>query len=213
MKKYLLWLLLCFTPQLYAHPHSFVEMKTQFIADEVAITGLQMTWTFDVITSADVLYDLLNGDDSAQNWHQHASDMMDNIIANDYFTRFYRYDSTTKSALISFSSPPINYSLSHQDLQAILTFSIAFESPQPLSQVDYKLFTFEPTFYVDMYYDNISDIELAPTMQPSCKLALQTPEPSEELQNYALSLDRDDAPEPNMDLGMSFAQQVNLVCR
>jgi ABC-type uncharacterized transport system substrate-binding protein len=40
-----------------AHPHSFISLKTEVVADNGLLTGFKMRWTMDEITSADLLYD------------------------------------------------------------------------------------------------------------------------------------------------------------
>lgn len=42
---------LFFTPNLYAHPHSWIEMKTHIEGENGMITGLSMEWSFDAMTS------------------------------------------------------------------------------------------------------------------------------------------------------------------
>ena len=54
---------------------------------------------------------------------------------------------------------------------------------------------------------------LPTTLQKSCKLAVHTPKPSEETLNFAVSLDKEDAPPEDMELGKQFAQQVTLQCQ
>ena len=49
-------------------------------------------------------------------------------------------------------------------------------------------------------------------LEKRCTLALFTPKPDASLQNYALSLDKADAPPEDMDLGQQFAQKVTLEC-
>lgn len=51
--------LLSFAPNLYAHPHSWVEMKTHIEGENGLITGLSMEWSFDAMTS---MY-MLDGED------------------------------------------------------------------------------------------------------------------------------------------------------
>ncbi|SUB15492.1 ABC-type uncharacterized transport system, periplasmic component [Pantoea agglomerans] len=57
MKRTLFALLMVLSPAVMAHPHSFIDMKTELVAQDDTFTGLKMTWTMDEITSADLLYD------------------------------------------------------------------------------------------------------------------------------------------------------------
>ncbi len=43
--------LLSFAPNLYAHPHSWIEMKTHIEGENGMITGPPMEWSFDAMTS------------------------------------------------------------------------------------------------------------------------------------------------------------------
>ena len=46
----------------------------------------------------------------------------------------------------------------------------------------------------------------------SCKIGVHT-KPSEETLNFAISLDKADAPPEDMELGKQFAQEVTLQCQ
>jgi len=37
-----------------AHPHSFITLKTEIVANDSQLTGLKMRWTMDEMTSADL---------------------------------------------------------------------------------------------------------------------------------------------------------------
>lgn len=43
-----------------AHPHSFISLQTEAVAENGQLTGFKMRWTMDEITSADLLYDAGN---------------------------------------------------------------------------------------------------------------------------------------------------------
>ena len=63
-----------------------------------------------------------------------------------------------------------------------------------------------------MTYKDNTALHLPPELEKRCTLALFTPKPNASLQNYALSLDKADAPPEDMDLGQQFAQKVTLEC-
>ena len=73
--------------------------------------------------------------------------------------------------------------------------------------------TFDPTYYVDMRYDKDGDVRLPDALQKNCKIGVHTPKPSEETLNFAVSLDKEDAPPEDMELGKQFAQEVTLQCQ
>nr|MBA2817211.1 ABC-type uncharacterized transport system, periplasmic component [Candidatus Pantoea persica] len=56
MQRIILFLLMLLSVAAWAYPHSFIDMRTELLADGDAFAGLKMTWTMDEITSADLLY-------------------------------------------------------------------------------------------------------------------------------------------------------------
>ncbi len=76
-----------------AHPHSWIDMKTEIVGDKSQVLGFNMSWTFDAMTSA---Y-MLDGEDLsekniADTLALIASDIMRNLNEADYFTFFYDHD-------------------------------------------------------------------------------------------------------------------------
>jgi len=63
-----------------------------------------------------------------------------------------------------------------------------------------------------MTYSDARALSLPAALQDRCQVALQTPKPDSSLKQYALSLDKADAPPEQMDLGRQFAQKVTLTC-
>ena len=49
-----------------AHPHSFISLQTEAVAENGQLTGFKMRWTMDEITSADLLYDAGNANPVAK---------------------------------------------------------------------------------------------------------------------------------------------------
>lgn len=193
---------------IFAHPHSFIELKTQFHDDGENINAVTMQWRLDTIASSSVLYDLLNKQADDPEWEEQARLMMDNVIINHYFSEIYRNDKQ-----IQLDNTATNYQLIRDDLQVILSFTVNFKQAQPIASSNYQLITFEPTFYVDMTYPYTSDITLSPKMlEHECNVSLQTPSSSDDIQAYALSLDDGATPDTNMKLGQQFAQKVNITC-
>ncbi|MNW65564.1 hypothetical protein D3C74_439570 [compost metagenome] len=95
----------------------------------------------------------------------------------------------------------------------MLTFILPLAEPQPLAGQKYTFSTFDPSYYVDMSYAEDKDAALPAALQKRCTIAVHTPKPSEETMNFALSLDKADAPPEDMDLGKQFAQQVTVQCQ
>ncbi|STW79876.1 periplasmic or exported protein [Klebsiella michiganensis] len=51
--------------------------------------------------------------------------------------------------------------------------------PQPLAGQTFTFSTYDPTYYVDMYYDKDADFTLPTAMKTSCTAKVMTPKPNE----------------------------------
>lgn len=191
----------------FAHPHSFIDMQTTIESHNEKITGLRMVWTMDPITSADLLYDAGNATKDSEVWKKLAAEVMANVLGQHYFTDIYRDNQPIKYAPM-----PTEYHLSRRGNQAVLEFVLPLAHPQPLAGKPLLIATYDPTYFVDMSYGDEKAIRLAPSLAARCKTTLATPKPNADLQSYALSLDKADAPDEDMELGKQFAQRVTLQC-
>lgn len=190
-----------------AHPHSFITLQSQLVAENGNLTAIRMRWTMDEITSADLLYDAGNAKPGDEIWKKLAAEVMANVLGQHYFTEFWHGKEKVK-----FDNLPTAYGLSRDGHKAVLTFTLPLATPQPLAGQHYQFATFDPTYFVDMHYGKDADVSLAPGMPAGCLVTVHTPKPNQDLTAYALSLDKADAPPEDMELGKQFAQQVTLQC-
>ncbi|MRT13218.1 DUF1007 family protein [Enterobacteriaceae bacterium RIT711] len=197
-----------FSPLALAHPHSFITLVTTVMTESDQLTGLKMQWTMDEITSADLLYDAGNAKPDSPVWKKLAAEVMANVLGQHYFTEFWH-----NGKKVTFNNLPPEYGLARVGHQAVLTFVLPLAHPQPLKGQTYQFATFDPTYFVDMSYDNSSDAKLPKTLASLCKISVKTPQPNEDTLAFAQSLDKADAPPEDMELGKQFAQQVILQCQ
>ena len=191
-----------------AHPHSFIDMKTELVAQDDTFTGLKMTWTMDEITSADLLYDAGQAKPGSVVWKKLAAGVMANVLGQHYFSEIWHNQQRVK-----FLNLPTEYNLSRNGHKAVLEFILPLAEPPVLTGQRFEILTFDPTYFVDMFYDNARALTLPPALQQRCKFTLNTPKPNDSLKQYALSLDKADAPAEELDLGRQFAQTVILTCQ
>ena len=64
-----------------------------------------------------------------------------------------------------------------------------------------------------MSYDKDSDAKLGQVISQKCRISVHTPTPNEQTLSFAQSLDKEDAPPEDMELGKQFAQTVTLQCQ
>ncbi|MCZ4060453.1 DUF1007 family protein [Pantoea sp. LMR881] len=207
MKRAFFCLLLLMSSAATAHPHSFIDMKTEVVADGERFTGLKMTWTMDEITSADLLYDAGDAKPGTEVWKKLAAGVMANVLGQHYFSEVWHNKQRVK-----FLNLPKEYHLSRKGNKAVLEFILPLAEPPRLEGQRFEILTFDPTYFVDMFYDKAEALSLPPALQSRCHVELNTPQPSDSLKQYALSLDKADAPPEEVDLGRQFAQTVMLTC-
>lgn len=208
MKRTRFVLLMVLSPAALAHPHSFIDMKTELVAKGDTFTGLKMTWTMDEITSADLLYDAGEAKPGSVVWKKLAAGVMANVLGQHYFSEIWHNQQRVK-----FLNLPDEYHLSRNGHKAVLEFILPLAEPPVLTGQRFDILTFDPSYFVDMFYDNASALTLPPALQQRCKFTLNTPKPNDSLKQYALSLDKADAPAEELDLVRQFAQTVILTCQ
>lgn len=208
MKRALFLLLMTVSPALLAHPHSFIDMKTELVAKDDTFTGLKMIWTMDEITSADLLYDAGEAKPGSVVWKKLAAEVMANVLGQHYFSEIWHNQQRVK-----FLNLPTEYNLSRSGHKAVLEFILPLAEPPTLTGQRFEILTFDPTYFVDMFYDNPGALTLPAALQTHCRFTLNTPKPDDSLKQYALSLDKADAPAEELDLGRQFAQTVVLTCQ
>lgn len=207
MKIAIFTLLMLMSVAAWAHPHSFIDMKTELLADGDTFTGLKMSWTMDEITSADLLYDAGDAKPGSEAWKKLAAEVMANVLGQHYFSEIWHNGQRVK-----FLNLPKAYHLSRSGNKAVLEFILPLAEPPRLTGQRFDILTFDPTYFVDMTYTDARALSLPSSLQTQCAFALQTPKPDDGLRQYALSLDKADAPPEQMDLGRQFAQKVTLTC-
>ncbi|BAS42241.1 periplasmic or exported protein [Klebsiella oxytoca] len=178
------------------------------MAENGLLTGFKMRWTMDEITSADLLYDAGNAKPGSEIWKKLAAEVMANVLGQHYFSELWHNGQRVK-----FDNRPDGYGLERSGHQAVLTFTLPLAKPQPLAGQTFTFSTYDPTYYVDMYYDKDADFALPAAMKTICAAKVMTPKPNEKMLSYAQSLDKADAPPEDMELGNYFAQKVTLQCR
>lgn len=73
---------------------------------------------------------------------------MANVLGQHYFTEVWHNGQKVK-----FKNRPTEYGMEREEHQAVLTFVLPLAQPQPLAGQTYSISTFDPTYYVDMSYD------------------------------------------------------------
>lgn len=190
----------------FAHPHSWIDMKTYIKGDEKQITGFDMVWTFDPMTTA---Y-LFDGEDMSEQHREStlkklAVSIINNMLTTHYFTYFYdkdkpiRYEKVTTATLTTKSG------------KATLRFPLDLAKPYPFNGHKLELRIFDPTYYVDMSWKSKQNVILDKSLSQHCTTALIQPHPTPSQVSYALSIPID--ADPDDTLGQLFTQTIDLTCQ
>ena len=189
-----------------AHPHSWVEMKTEIAGNANEILGFKMEWTFDAMSSAYMTdgYDL-SPQYKALSLRVIADSVIKNMYNEHYFTYFYDGENPIRF------KEAINTTLTQDRAKATLSFYLPLSKPQPATGNRIRLLIFEPSYYVDMSWDSAADVTLSDQLKQTCSIDLIEPNPTTEQINYAVSLPVDS--DPDNALGQLFTQTVSLNCK
>lgn len=193
-----------------AHPHNWIGLHSRFTLDEQArLIQLTQRWEFDMYYSMMTHADLLNEYGNEETGLQEtAKQMVRNLASVDYFSEL-RIDE------FGIQLPmPTQYALRHKkkEGQSTLELEMTFHL-EPDLNVENKTLTlrvFDPTYYIAMQHMDESSIEVTGGNATECSRELKLPSPSDELLEYAGSLDRS---QTNTDgLGSQFAEIVTINC-
>ncbi|MFM2480577.1 DUF1007 family protein [Celerinatantimonas sp. YJH-8] len=205
MRIFLMLLLSAWSLTLQAHPHSWIEQQTTLIGDEQHITQLKMRWSFDKITTAYTLEgEDLKGAQRAKTLKKVADQIAAHMMPDHYFTYFYQDQTPLRYHVVRHADAELI------DHKLILEFTITLSKPQPYTQHPLKLMIFDPSYYVDMYWNNAADIKLTAPVAKHCQSQLLEPHPSQKDINYAMSIPAD--ADPDYPLGQLFTQKLILRC-
>ncbi len=196
---------------LRAHPHNWITLKSEFIIDKSGLlTELHQYWQFDVYFSMMTLDDIMHESRVQPNSLQLlATDMVNNMQSYRYFSQL-KIDNQAVAL-----AKPIDYALSKvsNDGQQQLLLHMRFQLPTPQRVTDKTLIwqVYDPTYFIDMRHNDTSQIIVRRENGKQCSTAIEQPEPSNEMLDYAFSLDQTE--KNTQGLGAAFAEKVIIQCR
>ncbi|MBR0574368.1 MULTISPECIES: DUF1007 family protein [Pasteurellaceae] len=208
--KRILVLLACslFSLNSFSHPHSWIDVKNNVLIEEGKLIGFQMEWTLDEMASSSLIYEMKVSENKLETRKEITKDMQNTAISNHYFS--YLYDENNQP--IKYTTKPKNTYFEIKNNQVIFHITFYLTNPQEVKNRRFKLFTYEPSYYISMNYED-SNALLLSDVDRLCKLELKKPQINADLKEYASNLDKSDNPDKNLSLGAQFAQEVAIVCK
>ncbi len=193
-----------------AHPHSWVNLKSEFTLDEQGrLTALTQFWEFDEYYSMMTIADMMNEHgEQEKGLLLLGKAMTKNLKAFHYFSEL-KIDTTLVKLPL-----PSEFKLETKlsDGQQILKFSMHFEftHPRTIKNRPISFRVFDPTYYVDMRHSKASQVIIHTQTTTECSTTIALPDTPDELIEYANSLDK--SQQGTQGLGNSFAEQVIIHC-
>lgn len=189
-----------------AHPHSWIDMVSQLqIDDRQRLTELHLSWLFDEFYSATILDDAKsNGHPLQQELDQFGQDTLNNLATENYLNRM-----TLDGQRVQFGhgdQPKTQW----VNGQIRFDYRLPLAHPLPLTGKRLQFAIYDSTYYVEMLHGSPTAIQLQGEGAAGCRTELLPPNPSEEQQSYALSLDKTEQSEDG--LGTAFAEQIIVQC-
>ncbi|MDH2997869.1 ABC transporter substrate-binding protein [Pasteurellaceae bacterium LFhippo2] len=212
MKKIFLALFsLLISAPTFAHPHSFIDMQNQVLINQGKLDGFKMRWTLDEISSSEILYEIKSAKNRDEAIKKITKDLDESAIHAHYFSELY----DEKDQKIKFKAVPVDSSVEVQEQNIIYNFTLALAKPADVKGYAFRLYTFEPSYYIAMNYATEKDV--TSTEQDLCKVTMIEPKVNQDLKLYASSLDKTQTPDMpgtgSLSLGGQFAQTVSVVCK
>ncbi|AUI65404.1 MULTISPECIES: DUF1007 family protein [Glaesserella] len=196
---------------IFAHPHSFLDMKNKVLINQDKLDGFELSWMLDEITSAELIYEINSSQDKKQATAKILKELDDSAVGTHYFSELYNQ----QNQAVKFKGRPHKSSVEIKHNRIIYHFTLLLAEPQAVKGQSFRFFTFEPSYYLAMNYEKASDV--SSTEQSLCKVEMIEPTVNQSLRLYASKLDKNETPDmpdnKGLSLGAQFAQKVSIVCQ
>jgi ABC-type uncharacterized transport system substrate-binding protein len=202
--------LFSFSKYSLAHPHSWVDLKSEFTLDEQGrLTSLTQHWEFDVYYSMMTIADMMNDHGDKQKGLVLLSKMMTKSLKKYHYFSELKINNTLVK-LPPPSNSQLTTKLSEGQEKLKLSMHFEFQHPKTIENKPISFRVFDPTYYIDMRHYKASQVIIHSQNATECSTTVALPEASDELVEYANSLDK--TQKDTQGLGNSFAEQVLIHC-
>jgi len=192
-----------------AHPHNWIELRTQINIDERGyLTGFSQHWSFDQFFSMISYAEMMNEyHDEPLGLTSTAMKMVANVAPDSYLSEL-----KVAGEVIALPVPK-GYTLESVVVNGnpilVLKMNFILSEPRLVKGKKITLKTFEPSYFIAMNYPSPEHVRIAGNAL-HCTAQLIRANPSEALIDYAISLDR--SVKETQGLGGDFAERVTIQC-
>ncbi len=193
-----------------AHPHSWIDMQAELVLDDQGrLIEIKQLWSFDTYFSMVTMADAVNEHgDKRRGLSKMASTIINNLAKHRYFSELTIDDDRIELPRpSSFQLTEITNS-DEPKLELEMRFEMT-EAPV-ISNKFISWSVFDPTYYIAMNFFEVANVSVQGKGASRCRLALDLPNPSFELIEYAQNLDQTQTDTDG--LGVHFAETVRINC-
>lgn len=196
-----------------AHPHAWIEMKSDVVFDDSGrVSALNIEWKFDSDYSAMAIEGLdTNGDGfySAGELQPLAKENIEALKEYSYFVYVKANGKQVPYGEIT------DYGQVYNDGILEMHFVLPLAEPLDPRKVAFAYQMYDPTFYIAMDYKDAGSVTSIGAMPPECRLHVK-PTPSDEQTEATRQMlagkDQNWTPPDDEDFGSLFAQPVAVEC-
>lgn len=193
-----------------AHPHVWIDLKTDLIFDEAgALSALRITWTFDEFYSAFAVEEFKKDAEGgyADSDLQKLADLnLSNLKDYQYFTDVLVGGTSVKTGIA-------REGLSTWDVKAgllTLSFILPLETPvRPDAAAPLSFRIYDPSFYIAIDYVKDKPVTMSGGPHDSCKMSTNIPDPETTWTGLPESAFTGVS---GAKLGLNFASTTTLIC-
>lgn len=196
-----------FCRSVFAHPHMWIDLKTEVIFEEGAhIAGIHQEWLFDDFYSTALLEDAAKHPDGLeQGLNAEISEIISGLHAWNYFTQI-----TVDTEKIK-AKPVQHFDTEVRGNRVWVRFTTELDRPANAATQTFTYSIFDPTYYIEMYHFEEAVVGFRGVPPKGCRSEIRQADPSSE----AISLSQSPVldTQPDMSVGELFAETVTVHCR
>jgi ABC-type uncharacterized transport system substrate-binding protein len=197
-----------------AHPHVWVEMRTDVVFNAAGlIEGVNVEWTFDDVYAAEALDGMDANGDGEYTQDELIPLTKENLEAlKDY--GYFTYMRAGGQLLPA--APPANEGQTYNGSKLQLHFKVPLQAPYDPRKGEFMVKIYDPEFYIAFDYAKEQPVDTTGSLPPNCELTIKPVPPDAETNQMLTMLstkDKDWKPENGEDFGSVFAQPVNITCK
>ncbi len=205
---------LCVVPSFaQAHPHVWVEMRTDVVADSSGlIAGINVEWSFDDVYAQQALVGIdVDGDGeyTQEELKPLTQENMDSLKDYGYFNVMWGNGKLLETA------EPINAGQTYNGNKLQLHFTVPLKQAYDAHNGEFKVKIYDPEFFIAFDYSKELPTDIEGKLAAGCSLELKAVPTDAELNTTLTMLstkDKEWKPESGEDYGSLFAQPLTVSC-